>query len=75
MERVQAQQASNNDAALKQAKIAAAMSRAQLSKARTALGATPSDDQLAQLQTLQAAADQAQQHLDALQAGPGNGSA
>lgn len=73
LERVKAQKSPNDDAALKQAKIAAAMSRAQLSKARSAFGATPSEDQRAQLQTLQTAADQAQQHLDALQAGPEHG--
>ncbi|TFF35302.1 RnfABCDGE type electron transport complex subunit B [Pseudomonas sp. RIT623] len=58
----------DNDTALKQAKVAAAMSRAQLSKARSALGAAPEAQQLAQLQALEASAEQARQHLEALQA-------
>ncbi|MBF8732119.1 RnfABCDGE type electron transport complex subunit B [Pseudomonas guariconensis] len=69
IERVKAQKAANNDAALKQAKIAAAMSRAQLNKARSAFGATPNEAQLAQLHLLEKAAKDAQQHLDALQSG------
>ncbi|MDZ3995787.1 Ion-translocating oxidoreductase complex subunit B [Pseudomonas sp. Teo4] len=73
IERVKAQKAASDDAALKQAKIAAAMSRAQLSKARSAFGATPNDAQRVQLQTLQSAVEQAQQHLAALQAGPEHG--
>ena len=68
-------EAANADATLKQAKIAAAMSRAQLSKARSAFGATPNDAQRAQLHALEAAAEQAQQRLDALLAGPGHVSA
>lgn len=75
IERVKAQKAANADATLKQAKIAAAMSRAQLSKARSAFGATPNDAQRAQLHALEAAAEQAQQRLDALLAGPGHVSA
>lgn len=75
IERVKAQKAASSDAALKQAKIAAAMSRAQLSKARSAFGNSPSEAQLDQLRTLEEAAEQAQRHLDALQAGPGHASA
>ncbi|ORL64807.1 (4Fe-4S)-binding protein [Pseudomonas putida] len=75
IERVKAQKAASSDAALKQAKIAAAMSRAQLSKARSAFGSSPSEAQLDQLRTLEKAAEQAQRHLDALQAGPGHASA
>ncbi len=69
IERVKAQKAAHNDAALKQAKIAAAMSRAQLNKARSAFGAAPNEAQHAQLNLLEKAAKDAQQHLDALQAG------
>ncbi len=69
IERVKAQKAASNDAALKQAKIAAAMSRTQLNKARSAFGAAPNEAQLAQLHLLEKAATDAQQHLDALQAG------
>jgi Na+-translocating ferredoxin:NAD+ oxidoreductase subunit B len=61
------QQPLDNEAALKQAKIAAAMSRAQLSKARGALGSTPDAQQLAQLTALETAAEQARLHLEALQ--------
>jgi len=75
IERVKAQKAASNDAALKQAKIAAAMSRAQLGKARSAFGATPNEVQLAQLHALEKAAEHAQQHLDALLAGPDHASA
>lgn len=67
IERVKAQKAAAADAALKQAKIAAAMSRAQLSKARTAFGATPNDAQQAQLAELEQAAEQAQARLHSLQ--------
>ena len=56
-----------DEAALKQAKIAAAMSRAQLSKAEKAFGETPSAEQQAQLAELRAAVEQAQQRLDACQ--------
>jgi electron transport complex protein RnfB len=59
-----------DEAALKQAKIAAAMSRAQLSKAEKAFGETPSTEQQAQLAELRAAVEQAQQRLDACQGTP-----
>ncbi|MFZ6045461.1 electron transport complex subunit RsxB [Pseudomonas sp. CR3202] len=59
-----------DEAALKQAKIAAAMSRAQLARAEKAFGETPSDDQQAQLAELRAAVEQAQQRLESLQGTP-----
>lgn len=59
-----------DEAALKQAKIAAAMSRAQLSKAEKAFGETPSAEQQAQLTELRVAVEQAQQRLDACQGTP-----
>ncbi|WP_271411302.1 electron transport complex subunit RsxB [Pseudomonas sp. Q1-7] len=59
-----------DETALKQAKIAAAMSRAQLSKAEKAFGEAPTDAQLAQLAELRAAEEQAQQRLEALQGSP-----
>ncbi|MDA8482856.1 electron transport complex subunit RsxB [Pseudomonas resinovorans] len=59
-----------DEAALKQAKIAAAMSRAQLSKAEKAFGDSPTDEQQAQLAELRAAVDQAQQRLDAAHGTP-----
>ncbi len=68
IERVKAQKTAAADAALKKAKIAAAMSRAQLNKARSAFGETPNNAQRAQLAELEREADQAQGHLQALQA-------
>ncbi|MCY1295940.1 hypothetical protein D9M70_453040 [compost metagenome] len=59
-----------DEAALKQAKIAAAMSRAQLGKAEKAFGDTPTAEQQAQLAELRAAVEQAQQRLDACQGTP-----
>jgi electron transport complex protein RnfB len=59
-----------DEAALKQAKIAAAMSRAQLSKAEKAFGDAPTAEQQAQLAELRAAVDQAQQRLDAAHGAP-----
>jgi electron transport complex protein RnfB len=56
-----------DEAALKQARIAAAMSRAQLARAEKAFGETPSPDQQRQLAELRAAVDGAQQHLERLQ--------
>ena len=55
---------------LKQAKIDAAMSRAQLQKALKAFGDTPDDGQRRQLAALQQAAERDQQRLAALQATP-----
>ncbi|MCO6055609.1 electron transport complex subunit RsxB [Pseudomonas sp. MOB-449] len=59
-----------DEATLKQAKIAAAMSRAQLARAEKAFGESPSDDQQSQLAELRAAVDQAQLRLDACQGTP-----
>jgi len=67
IERVKAQKAAAADAALKKAKITAAMSRAQLNKARNAFGDAPNDAQRAQLAELEQEAEQAQAHLQALQ--------
>ncbi len=67
IERVKAQKAAAADAALKKAKIAAAMSRAQLNKARSAFGESPNEAQLAQLAELEQEAEQAQAQLLALQ--------
>ncbi|MBV6289028.1 RnfABCDGE type electron transport complex subunit B [Pseudomonas sp. MAFF 301350] len=66
--RVQAQKAAAADSALKKAKIAAAMSRAQLNKARSAFGDTPNAVQQAQLADLLQAQQQAQAELESLQA-------
>ncbi|HEK1684754.1 TPA: RnfABCDGE type electron transport complex subunit B [Pseudomonas putida] len=68
-------QGADQESALKRAKIAAAMSRAQLNAARGALGATADQAQHAQVQRLEAAAQKAQQQLDALLAGPGHAGA
>ncbi|QBF28133.1 electron transport complex subunit RsxB [Pseudomonas tructae] len=73
IERVKAQKAAAADTALKQAKIAAAMSRAQLNKARTAFGDMPEPAQQAQLAELENAAQQAQARLQALQPVAGDG--
>ncbi|MBB3102325.1 RnfABCDGE type electron transport complex subunit B [Azomonas macrocytogenes] len=56
-----------NPADLNKAKIAAAMARAQLSKAEKAFGEVLSPEQQVQLAELHRAAEQAQQRLDALQ--------
>ncbi|WP_282341507.1 RnfABCDGE type electron transport complex subunit B [Pseudomonas sp. PS02288] len=58
----------DREALLKKAKIAAAMSRAQLSKAQKAFGVAPTAGQQTQLAELRAAASQAQARLDACQA-------
>ncbi|UCJ16551.1 RnfABCDGE type electron transport complex subunit B [Pseudomonas sp. MM211] len=58
--------AASDDGALKQAKIDAAMSRAQLQKALKAFGETPDEPQRLQLDTLRQAAEQAQRQLDRL---------
>jgi Na+-translocating ferredoxin:NAD+ oxidoreductase subunit B len=57
-----------DEAAIKKAKITAAMSRAQVSKAEKAFGETPSPEQATQLDALRQAAIAAQQTLDQLQA-------
>ncbi|GLZ87878.1 hypothetical protein Pres01_39290 [Metapseudomonas resinovorans] len=59
-----------DEATLKQAKIAAAMSRTQLARAEKAFGDSPTEDQQAQLAELRAAVDQAQQRLDAAHGAP-----
>lgn len=56
-----------NPAALKQARVAATLARAQLTKAERAFGATPSPEQSTQLETLRNAAQQAARHLAALE--------
>jgi electron transport complex protein RnfB len=54
-------------AALKQARIAATLARAQLTKAERAFGATPAPEQARQLDALRNAAQQAARHLAALE--------
>lgn len=63
----QATSMSASDAALKQARIAVAMSQAQLGKARSTFGIAPDPVQLAQLHALQVAAEHARKHLEELQ--------
>ncbi len=53
--------------ALKQARIAATLTRAQLTKAERAFGTEPTSEQSAQLETLRSAAQQAAHHLTALE--------
>lgn len=74
IERVKAQKAAAAGAALKKAKIAAAMSRTQLQKARSAFGDAPNDAQCAQLAELEQEAEQAQAQLQALQPAPAHAS-
>ncbi|MDH4872283.1 electron transport complex subunit RsxB [Pseudomonas sp. BN515] len=59
-----------DEATLKQAKIAAAMSRTQLARAEKAFGESPTAEQQSQLAELRAAVDQAQQRLDAAHGAP-----
>lgn len=54
-------------ATLKQARIAATLARAQLTKAERAFGSTPTPEQSAQLETLRSTAQQAARHLVALE--------
>ncbi|QDD87767.1 (4Fe-4S)-binding protein [Pseudomonas oryzihabitans] len=56
-----------NPAALKQARIAATLARAQLTKAERTFGATPAPEQAQQLDALRTAAQQAARHLAALE--------
>lgn len=56
-------------AALKQARIAATLARAQLTKAERAFGITPSLEQQVQLDVLRTAAQRAAHHLAALESG------
>ncbi len=64
--RIKAQKAANVDAQLKQAKIAAAMSRAQWSKTLRAYTTPPTQEQFERLQTLDDEARQAEAHLAGL---------
>ncbi|AXA23817.1 RnfABCDGE type electron transport complex subunit B [Pseudomonas putida] len=75
VQRITGTQGADQESALKRAKIAAAMSRAQLNAARGALGATADQAQHAPVQRLEAAAQKAQQQLDALLVGPGHAGA
>ncbi|WP_166358746.1 electron transport complex subunit RsxB [Pseudomonas akapageensis] len=68
LERVKAQKAAATDAALKQAKIAVAMSRAQLNKSLKAFGSPPTAEQHARLQDIVHELEQAEAQLAALQA-------
>ncbi|UVJ43032.1 electron transport complex subunit RsxB [Pseudomonas sp. LS1212] len=68
IERVKAQNAAAADAALKQAKIAVAMSRAQLNKSMKAFGSPPTAEQHRRLQALLHEFEQAEQQLARLQA-------
>lgn len=67
IERLKAQKALAPDAALKQAKAAVAMSRAQLNRTRQAYDSPPTAQQFARLQALQDALDAAQDCLLRLQ--------
>jgi len=60
-------QPSADPAALRQARIAATLARAQLTKAERAFGSEPTPPQSAQLETLRSAAQQAAHHLTALE--------
>ncbi len=67
IERIKAQKASNSNAALKQAKIAVTMCRAQVNRTRQAYDSPPTFEQFARLQALQEALDTAEAHLAGLQ--------
>lgn len=69
LERVRAQKPADTDAALKQARIDVAMSRAQLSKSLKAFGHPPIAEQAARLVELQREYDDAERSLAALLAG------
>ncbi|MNQ67838.1 ferredoxin [compost metagenome] len=68
LERVSAQKAAAADTALKQAKIAVAMSRAQLNKSLKAFGSPPTAEQHARLQIIAGELEHAEQQLARLQA-------
>jgi electron transport complex protein RnfB len=70
LERVRAQKAAAADAALKQAKIAVAMSRAQLNKSLKAFGSPPTAEQHARLQIIARELEQAEAQLAGLQLEP-----
>jgi electron transport complex protein RnfB len=67
IERIKAQKALAQNTALKQAKIAVAMTRAQVNKTRQAYDSPPTAEQFARLQTLQAELDAAEANLLSLQ--------
>ncbi|MCY1392463.1 Electron transport complex subunit RsxB [compost metagenome] len=67
LERVTAQKAAAADTELKQAKIAVAMSRAQLNKSLKAFGSPPTAEQHARLQVIAGELEQAEQQLARLQ--------
>jgi electron transport complex protein RnfB len=68
IERIRAQKAAANDQALKKAKIALAMSRAQLNKSLKAFGHPPTAEQQAQLVVLQREFEAAEHTLITLEA-------
>lgn len=67
IERIKAQKALAQNSALKQAKIAVAMTRAQVNKTRQAYDSPPTAEQFARLQTLQDELDAAEANLLRLQ--------
>ncbi len=67
IERIKAQKALAQNTALKQAKIAVAMTRAQVNKTRQAYDSPPTAEQFARLQTLQDELDAAEANLLRLQ--------
>jgi electron transport complex protein RnfB len=70
IERIKAQKALAQNTALKQAKIAVAMSRAQVNRTRQAYDSPPTAEQFARLQTLHAELDAAEANLLRLQPAP-----
>ena len=67
IERIKAQKALAQNTALKQARIAVAMTRTQVTKTRQAYDSPPTAEQFARLQTLQAELDAAEANLLSLQ--------
>jgi electron transport complex protein RnfB len=67
IERIKAQKALAQNTALKQAKIAVAMTRAQVNRTRQAYDSPPTAEQFARLQALQEELDTAEAHLLRLQ--------
>jgi electron transport complex protein RnfB len=67
IERIKAQKALAQDTALKQARIAVTMTRAQVNKTRQAYDSPPTAEQFARLQILQAELDGAEAYLLSLQ--------
>lgn len=70
IERIKAQKALAQNTALKQARIAVAMTRAQVNKTRQAYDSPPTAEQFARLQTLQDALEAAEARLLRLQPTP-----